>query len=111
MVYSCQQLAAPNDRNGNPRRLWVVCFQSSFDPSWHHPGQDAPNGSFVPPAVLTEGYKGRAVVAQWFAESKRGARAKMGPLLELPSINVTATEYRNWIRFARESDSIELQEN
>ena len=49
MVYTYQQLAAPNDRNGNPRRLWVVCFQRDYD----RPGQDVTNGALVATAVIT----------------------------------------------------------
>ena len=106
MVYTFQRLAAPNDRNGNPRRLWVICDQRNYD--WKNRFTDQlQKGALVARAVLTEGYKGRAVVAEWFADHPR---TKRHPVLELPDINVTATEYRDWVRLARASDSIELRE-
>jgi hypothetical protein len=92
MVYTYQRLAAPNDRNGNPRRLWVICAQKSID--------------LITVAVLTEGYKGRTVVSKWFDDHPNAVPFR----LTLPYINVTATEYRDWVRLARESDSIELRE-
>ena len=107
MVYTYQQLAAPNDRNGNPRRLWAVCSQSNYDPLY----QDVTNGALVATAVITEGYIGRSCVAEWFADNPQLLAAGHPFVLELPKVNVTATEYRNWVRFARESDSIDLREN
>ena len=107
MVYTYQQLAAPNDRNGNPRRLWVVCFQRDYD----RPGQDVTSGALVTTAVVTEGYLGRSCVSEWFADNPQLLAAGHPVTLELPEVNVTATEYRNWVRFARESDSVDLREN
>jgi hypothetical protein len=116
MVYTYQQLAAPNDRNGNPRRLWVVCSQSNYDPNYDPPGQGAmnewgTNGELVITGVITEGYLGRACVSEWVADNPQLLAAGHPFVLELPAVNVTATEYKGWIRFARESDSVDLREN
>ena len=75
----CQLLRAPHDRNGNPRRLWIIYEV----PKGKGPGDIAVVG------VIDEGYRGRPDVAR---------------VPELPNMNITATEYRDWKRFAKEQN-------
>lgn len=62
-----QHWCAPNDVNGNPRRLFVV-----FDDQ----------GNIA--RIVDEGY--------------RGEPADIRALVHLPSVRITATEYRNLIK-------------
>ncbi len=69
-----QNLRAPNDTNGNPRRLWVI--------------YNTETGEIV--SVRDEGYRGRP------------DRTAMAELVELPSVEIAASEYRAWVRLAKE---------
>lgn len=72
-----QHLKAPNDRNGNPRRLWAVY------------GSDS--GNLV--ELIEEGYAGRPDVCDdW----------RNPDVVEIPEINITAGEYNAWKKYAKE---------
>lgn len=62
-------LCAPNDRNGNPRRVYIV-FPKDGDPQ-----------------SFDEGYVGDNAVPQHIFEQ-----------VDFYRVNVSATEYRNWLR-------------
>lgn len=67
------KLCAPNDRNGNPRRLWLINWQSLTSDELHW-------------AVIDDGYAGR----NWsIARDKAGLTTHEGP-----SIEITAKEYK-----------------
>lgn len=72
------QLTADNDKNGNPRRLWVVwdavaAFCSGFYATEFE-------------RVLDEGHLGRGVLAE----------AGYGPVVFLGSVEVPVAEYLHW---------------
>lgn len=69
------RLIAPHDSNGNPRRGWAVLDE---------------NGSVI--RFVEEGYTGPRVLAT----------AGFGEVVRGPEINVTAMEFRAWIRADRE---------
>jgi hypothetical protein len=62
-------LAAPNDTNGNPRRGWIL-LQAGRILGW-----------------VDEGYQGEEAL-------KRAISGK--PVLRIPRVNVTATEWKLW---------------
>ena len=70
-TYTIQHLSAPNDSNGNPRRLYLVT-------NLHE------NRS----AAFDEGYIGRHAVPEWLWD--------MG--YHLPGLNVSASEYRDLLK-------------
>lgn len=77
-AYLIQQARATHDANGNPRRAWLV----------YHPL----NGQIL--AVIDEGYAGRrALINVLGDEDYRN-------VVELPSLDVTPTEYRRLIHRA-----------
>lgn len=73
-----QHLRAPNDRNGNPRRLYVF-YKTDED------GDTQGYASLV--RVHDEGYAGRPL------HLLEGA-------IELPSVGISASEYRDWLGWA-----------
>ena len=75
MIYL--HLAAVNDRNGNPRRLFAVL------------GDDGRVD-----AIIEEGYFGNAKVKKHFPTAKEG-----------PRINITVSEYNEWVSWAEERDA------
>ena len=70
-----QKLVAPNDRNGNPRRLWVV-YQVGKK-------QEA---TYVE-IVIDDGYRGRPDEAM--------------NIPELSNIDISSGTYEEWIRYAK----------
>jgi hypothetical protein len=70
-----QHVKAPNDNSGNPRRLYLVYRRVQ--------------GYMRVAYVIEEGYSGRP----------RELRHKN----ELPSMTVSASEYRDWVRVATQS--------
>lgn len=72
--YVMQRLRAPNDTNGNPRRLIVVYdLDSAGDPA----------------AIIDEGYAGSGP-GRMFEEGFGSVR------ISLPDVEISATEYRRW---------------
>jgi hypothetical protein len=72
MRYLFQRLVAPNDRNGNPRRLYLVT-----DLETRHT------------TAYDEGYAGIDCVPEW---------VEMGPIYYLPSVRVSAKEHARLLR-------------
>ena len=70
-----QHLRAPNDSNGNPRRLWAIYEVASRSVT----------SRIV--KVIDEGYGGRPDCVR--------------KLVELPSIDITLGDYKEWIRVAK----------
>lgn len=68
-------LCASNDRNGNPRRCFVVIDKY---------------GSVID--VIDEGYSGKAAVTRKWPSVKEG-----------PRINVPPKEYRSYLKFGSDS--------
>lgn len=68
-----QQLRAPNDVNGNPRRCWAILDRSG--------------DGWAVADVIDEGYA--------------GLPAQLRDLPELPPVNVAASEYRRWLGLAQ----------
>jgi hypothetical protein len=66
-------LSASQDNNGNPRRLFLVLKDSG--------GVEA---------VIDEGYRGVSKVRKRFPDANEG-----------PRINITVSEYNEWLRFGR----------
>lgn len=73
MTKAYQQLKAPNDRNGNPRRLWMIYEFETL------PDNDVDIVVASKTYAIDEGYRGMPAEA-------RG--------LEIPAINITLAEYR-----------------
>lgn len=84
-----QHLRAPNDPNGNPRRVYVIMRLHAGDRygGWAHIL-----------AVLDEGYSG----VQAVDGAGYGPRSGM---VELPSIDVSPATYREWIKYGRTGKS------
>jgi hypothetical protein len=76
-VTTVLHLAAPNDRNGNPRRAYVAFEGSALRGFW------------------PEGYQGPYAVPPALRDLAQAA----------PRINVTVTELRRWQRWAAALDS------
>jgi hypothetical protein len=74
--YIFQHLCAPNDRNGNPRRLWVLYSKGTGDVF----------------EVINEGYGGRPTVC----DARRVKTAT-----EVAQIQISTKEYNNWCREAK----------
>lgn len=74
-------LKAPNDGNGNPRRLYVLLHGSG-----KYVGQVA--------AVCEEGYAG------WYPHGKMVEAFKC-TAAQGPAVKISATEYREWKREAK----------
>ena len=76
-----QHLKAPNDTNGNPRRLYVVYSLMETGPIEKH--------ELIPvlTAVFNEGY--------------RGLPKELKGLSELYPVFVSATEYRNHVKLGK----------
>jgi len=68
-----QHVTAPNDRNGNPRRLYLVTSASAEST-----------------VAIDEGYGGRQLA---LAHIRAPAR-----VIDLPTVNVGAAEYRRLLR-------------
>lgn len=64
-----QRIMANNDKNGNPRRLWVVYTQSAW------------SNNYVVDVVIDEGYEGAPDLIKKYPE--------------LPSVWVTPSEYNS----------------
>lgn len=64
-----QQMRAPHDANGNPRRCWAVYDQM---------------GALAD--VIDEGYKGTPLLL------------RRDDLVQLPTVEISASEYRDWIK-------------
>lgn len=76
------RLNAPNDGNGNPRRLVLVLDSvGAVD------------------AVIVEGYRTRRQATEEFGYSEVG---------EGPEIVVPVAEYKQWIRWATENDVLRV---
>jgi hypothetical protein len=74
-----QRLIAPNDTNGNPRRLWVIYLFA----------ENARRDAFlVPRYIIEEGYSGEPDLC--------GA-------VRLTDVRVTPAEYNSWVREAKRS--------
>ena len=71
-TYTIQHVKAPNDRNGNPRRLFLVTHL-----------EEGKTGAF------DEGYSGRHAVPDWLWN---------GMAYHLPHVNVSATEYHSLLK-------------
>ena len=72
MKYIATRLRAPNDRNGNPRRLFLVVSTK--------------DGNLV--GVHDEGYKGRDCVPTEYREAARMAY----------TVDIGASEYKEWLK-------------
>jgi len=68
----CQQLKAPNDRNGNPQRVWVVYAIDEGD------------GLAFPVETINEGYG--------------GIPEKCRELIRLLPVEVSTKEYKAWLK-------------
>jgi hypothetical protein len=79
MKYLIQHLKAPNDKNGNPQRCYVVY---------------STQGEFI--STHNEGYKGKACIPEYIRKYN-GNNA-----FDLPSINVTVKEYKSWLKYKGE---------
>ena len=73
-MITIQHIKAPNDVNGNPRRLFMVVWL--YD-----------NGNVT--TAYDEGYAGRGAIP-----GKRNTEFASMPDIELPSVNVSSAEYR-----------------
>jgi hypothetical protein len=82
--YIFQHLRAPNDRNGNPRRLWVL--------------YDKNTGGVI--QVIEEGYGGRPKDCD--ARHIDGA-------VEVSPICIDVTEYNTWRREAKRTGIYQAQ--
>lgn len=72
-----QHLKAPNDSNGNPRRLWAVYGSYS--------------GNLV--ELIEEGYAGRP----------DACNKRLNPdVVEVLEVNITVGEYNVWKKYAKE---------
>ena len=77
MRFVIQHVKAPNDKNGNPRRLYLVT--------------DTNNGAFTTRTqAFDEGYAGPGVIP--------GHKRNVAHAIELPSVHVTAREYQRLLR-------------
>lgn len=71
----CIHLRAPNDRSGNPRRIYLVVHMNEV---WH---------------AIDEGYKGIGALREVYPH--------LPDLTPACAIDITATEYREWMRSSR----------
>jgi hypothetical protein len=78
MTRVIQHIKAPNDLNGNPRRLFLVVWVYE-------------NGNVT--MAYDEGYAGRGAIP----DKRNTAHASM-PDIELPPINTTPSEYKRLLR-------------
>lgn len=69
-------IKADNDRNGNPRRLFLMCSQHG------------------PVVAVNEGYEGEGAMDQAFIDG----RTTVGRLPVVSTINVTPTEYKRILK-------------
>jgi hypothetical protein len=77
-------LATKNDVDGNPRRGWVILEAYSYNMEGSH-------GGCTPPlAWVEEGYGGRQELRERFPNA-----------VELPRVNVTPAEWREWRKAAQ----------
>lgn len=79
MIRIIQHVKAPNDINGNPRRLYIIVW---IDREGH---------TFI--AAHAEGTLGRQAVP-----SKDNTAWASTPYIELPPLNVTPTEYKRLLK-------------
>ncbi len=75
---ACQWVRAPNDKNGNPRRVWLVY------------GKDG-----TPIEVIDEGCAGMP--------------KRLRELPELPTMDVSPTAYKGWLKFGSEQRCLTRQ--
>ena len=83
------RLCAPNDNYGNPRRVIVV---SEVD-------NDCPYAGTKRLAVIDEGYVGESAVRQKFPNA-----------LRVNEVNISAGEYRRWMRVRRADEELKQEE-
>ena len=81
-----QHFCAPNDTNGNPRRLWVIYTLVETDPE---PGMEYPGATVTQTDVYEEGYRG------WPRPLNQNHMA------QLPTIGVSATVYKALVNHAK----------
>ena len=85
-MFSVIHLRAPNDNNGNPRRCFAV---------FRHGTEDNPGSRYSQlVAVVDEGYGGTGELDV----QMRGFGVKDKEYCFHCQVNVTASEYKNWLR-------------
>lgn len=72
-------LAATNDNNGNPRRLYLVFKDDRID------------------AVVDEGYRGEGILRELYPD------LLIGPMYR---INIPVSEYNGWVRFGKDTNTL-----
>jgi hypothetical protein len=88
-------LRAPNDRNGNPRRVWLIYAHEL----------DAPNAGDRPTYVFDEGYGGRSALADDLARIDSNGNGYLPGRLRIhqtiaaaPVFDVPAAQYRAYAK-------------
>lgn len=79
------KLSAPNDNNGNPRRLFIVKKIDSENP--HFSGERV--------EIIDEGYRGNAA----YRESYPGA-------IFIGEYEISASTYRHWMQVKRNDEKL-----
>lgn len=89
-----QHLKTTNDSNGNPRRLYVV-YEASVSDAYANRFAEVVQ-------VVDEGYGGTAWLDTYH-------NPRNIPMVELPSINISVAEYREWLAFGKADGILEYQ--